>query len=136
MQRQRNQKISKFFTFFILLVICITGIYQSYVLADSLFVCQNSGNSFIYEKSLIDSSQDVYLEESSPLEQLTFFCKENRRSIFPISNLSHDIDATVVFLSKNFILSFTDILRENCISHFSCMVITDYLHLKDGQKNI
>lgn len=136
MQKQRNKKISRFFTFFILLVICITGIYQSSILADSLFVCQNPGNSFIYERSLIDSSQDVYLEESSPLEQITFFCKENRRSICNFSNLSYDTDAPVVFLSKNFILTFTDILRENCFSHFSCTIITDYLHLKDGQKNI
>lgn len=134
MQKQESKKISRFFLFFILYVFCITGIYQSYELADSLFVYPNTAGSIIYERTLCNLSQDVYLEESSPLEQLTFLTKETYRCIYLLSNLSYFFDTAVDVFLNIFDSSFPNILRENCLKHFSSMIIIDYLHLTDGEK--
>lgn len=136
MQKQESKKISRIFSFFILFVFCITGIYQSYVLADSLFVCPNTVDSVIYERSLFNLSQDVYQEDCSPLEQLTFICRDHQRCVSVISDLSAHSDTCRDFSQKNYVSSFTNILQENCLNHFSSTIITDYVHLTDGEKKL
>lgn len=136
MQKQENKKISRIFSFFILFVFCIAGIYQSYVLADSFFVCPNTVHSVIYERTLFNLSQDVYQEDCSPLEQLTCICRDHQRCIYVISDLSTHTDTYTDFSQKNFVSSFTNILQENCLNHFSSTVITDYVHSTDGEKKL
>lgn len=130
----RSQKISSFLLCFILLVFCITGIYQTYDLTDSLFVCDSENYGSICEKSFMDHSQIAYIEEINPLLQLTLHRKESDTHIYDTtffysaSNLIFDI------LSAYTLASFADITHENCMHRFCNVIIMDYVHQIDGEK--
>lgn len=131
----RIRKINRCLSFFILFIFCITGIYQSYDLADSFFVCENENNAVIYETSFVDHTQDAFLENTDSLSQLSYNRKESdleTNDINTISNYYNDIFSKEYAGYSGSI--FSGIIQESCLNHFCRSVITNYIHLKDGQK--
>ena len=130
-----KRRINKFLSFFILFALCITGIYQTYDLADSYFVCRNESDAAIFQGSLVDSTQDIYFEDSSAARSFVYNRKEqDSADVYMVDaayNPADIFDSSFIDDSGS---CFSNILQENCIDHFSNTVITNYVHLKDGQK--
>lgn len=130
----RNRSISKLFSIFILLMFFIAGIYQSFDAADSFFVCINENIASLYEPSVIDHTQEAILENASPLTQLIWHRKEQEIHSYLLCSVSTFVELYSNLFTGYIHASFTEIIEENCINHFSSSIITDYIHLKDGQK--
>lgn len=130
----RNRSMSKLFSIFILLMFFIAGIYQSFDVADSFFVCSNDNIASLYEPSVIDHTQEAILENASPLTQLTWHRKEQEIQSYLLYSVSAFVELYANLFAGYSNTGFTEMIEENCINHFSSSVITDYIHLKDGQK--
>lgn len=130
----RDRQMSKLFSILILLAFCITGIYQSFDMADSFFVRSNENVASLYEQSIIDHTQEAILEDFSLLNRLVLHRKDQRSESYMIHPFSNDSDLYSDIFTKYSDTNFTEMIEENCINHFSSSVITTYIHQKDGQK--